>query len=160
MLVQNFHIEAIEKLLASITLTMGEDGFKHSFLYKRPDSILGQRFYTELFYHPVELGLVALHVRSVGPSYLRALPLDEIRSELMNFISEKYWRIGNITFSSGKDERPLNQWIPDYVKLILAEALATSTIFVPITKITVFPLVPVVVEKNFTSDKFFFFITS
>jgi len=150
------HIEAIEMLLASITLTMGEDGARASFLFGPPGARHWEkRIEIDIYYHFVDLNLAALHVRSVGPRFLKALSLDEIRSKLQNFMSENFGYIGNLAFGS-RDERPLNLWIPEKERLELASALASCALFQPTNELTVFPLVPVVVKTNFRSDQFFF----
>lgn len=150
------HIEAIEMLLASITLTMGDDGAPASFLYGPPGaSHWEKRSEADIYYHFVNLNLAALHVRSVGPSYLKALPLNEVCSKLQSFMSENFGYIGNLTFGS-RDERPLNFWIPEKEKAELAGALASCALFQPAEELTVFPLVPVVVNTSFRSDQFFF----
>lgn len=152
----NIHIEAIEMLLASITLTMGDDGARASFLYGPPGARHWEKSIgTDIYYHFVDLNLAALHVRSVGPSYLKALPLTEVCSKLQNFMSENFGYISEFTFGS-RDERPLNLWIPEKEKSELAGALATCALFQPAEELTVFPLVPVVVNRNFRSDQFFF----
>ncbi|MCL6286218.1 hypothetical protein M3P21_22255, partial [Ruegeria sp. 2012CJ41-6] len=150
------HIEAIELLLASITLTMGEDGARASFLFGPPGARHWEkRIGIEIYYHFVDLNLAALHVRSVGPSYLKALPLTEICSRLGSFMSENFGYIGNLTFGS-RDERPLNLWIPEKEKFELARALASCALFQPAEELTVFPLIPVVVNTSFRTDQFFF----
>lgn len=148
--------EAIEKLLASITLTIGDDGLRYSFTYSSPNGCPGTRFAETIFCHPVERDMAALHVRQVGPAYLRSLPLDTICSKLWGFMKENYWLIANTTFLQRNNDKPLNSWIPEKEKSELAEALAKSSIFNPVNELTVFPLVPVVVENNFKSDLFFF----
>ncbi len=150
------HIEAIDKLLASITLTMGEDGARASFLFGAPGAQhWDKRIGIDIYYHFVELNLAALHVRSAGPTYLKALPLTEISSKLQDFMSENFGYIGNMAFGS-RDERPLNLWIPTKEKTELARALASSALFQPEEELTLFPLVPVDVRTSFKSDQFFF----
>jgi hypothetical protein len=156
MLPNSIHIDAIELLLASITLTMGDDGARASFLYGPPGARdWEKRIGTDIYYHLVDLELAALHVRSVGHRYLKALPLTEVCSKLQNFMSENFGYIGNFTFLS-QDERPLNVWIPAKEKHQLARALASCALFQPEEELTVFPLVPVIVNKSFKSDQFFF----
>jgi len=99
MAVARVHSETIEMLLASVTLTMGDDGLRHAFFYGRPRAAhWNRRMGVEIFYHFVDLNLTALHVRSNGPQYLRALPLDDIRSKLQNFLAENFGYIGNSVF--------------------------------------------------------------
>lgn len=149
------HLKAIEMLLASVTLTMGDDGASHSFLFGRPGSPHWERRSgVEIFYHFVELDLAALHVRSKGPRYLRALSLDDIRSKLTRFLSENFGLIGDTVFLS-RETRPLNLWIPDQEKLALAEALSDSTIFCPENGLTIFPLATVRVRYSLSTDQFF-----
>lgn len=156
MLPNKTHIEAIEMLLASITLTMGENGARASFLFGPPGARHWEkRMAIDLYYHFVDLNLAALHVRSTGPYFLKALPLNEICSKLQNFMSENFGCIGNLAFGS-RDERPLNLWIPEREKIELAKALASCALFWPTNDLTVFPLVPVAVKTNFRSDQFFF----
>ena len=152
----NTHIESIEKLLASITLEMGSDGFKSSFLFGPPGAQPGEKLIgVEVYYHFLDLNLAALYVRSVGPRYLKALSLDEICSRLQYFISDNFGYIGHLTFGP-KDERPLNLWVPDKEKRDLANALAASAIFRPTMELTVFPLDTVVVERKPKFEQFFF----
>lgn len=156
MTIKKIHIATIEKLLGSITLTMGEDGLSASFFFGRPGARHWEkRLGIEIFYHFPGLDLTALYVRSVGPRYLKALPLEEIRSKLQDFMRENFWYVAGHALGS-IDERPFNLWIPEKAKLDLAEALASSYIFNPTNELTVFPLVPVAVERSFASEQFFF----
>lgn len=152
----SIHSEAIEMLLASITLTMGDDGARSSFMCSPPGARpWDQRFGIDIYYHFVELDLAALYVRNSGPLFLKALPLSEITSKLQTFIIENFWYVRNsVLFCNEK--RPLNLWIPENEKRELANALASSSLFSPKQELTIFPLVPVIVKTNFKSDQFFF----
>ncbi|NKX43557.1 hypothetical protein [Roseicyclus persicicus] len=150
------HKEIVENLLSSITLSMGGDGAEHSFLFGPPGARLWERrLGVTIYYHSVELNLTALQVRSVGANYLRALPLDEICSNLKHFISENFDYIGDVVFGN-RDQRPFNEWIPEANKAALAAALAACHLFKPRSELTVFPLVPVSVGSSFVSDQYFF----
>jgi len=156
MLPAKVHVEAIDLLLASITLTMGKEGSRASFFFgPQGSSIWERQIGIDIYYHFVRLDLAALHVRGNGPSYLKALPLIEIRSKLQTFIREHFSCIGDLVVGA-TEERPLNDWIPEKEKRRLALKLATSSLFMPTNDLSVFPLVPVLVRKSFKSDQFFF----
>lgn len=156
MKLQRIYIDTIEMLLNSVTLEMGEDGAEHSFLFGRPGSPHWEhRLGATIYYHPVEINLTALHVRSSGPRYLRALPLGDICAKLKTFLSENFWHIGNAIFGC-RDSRPLSVLVPEEHKLALATALSTSSIFEPEYELTLFPLVPVRVDQPIATDAFFF----
>lgn len=156
MTVSKVHIKAIEMLLASVTLTMGDYGARHSFFFGPPGSAHWERrMGIEISYNFVDLNLAALYVRSQGPQYLRALPLDDIRSKLTNFLSENFGYIGDSVFLL-RDERPLNVWISAEDKAALAQALSESPIFHPTNELTLFPLVTVRVRQTTSTNAFFF----
>lgn len=155
LLAQNrIHTETIELLLSAITMTMGDDGARHSFLYGKPGARHWEkRIGTEIFYHFVDLKLAALFVRNTGPLYLKALPISDITSKLQNFISENFWFLANETFTVRRDE-PLNQWISNGTKAALAGALSNDPLFAPKNALNLFPLVPIAVKEEFRSDRF------
>ena len=109
----------------------------------------------KVYFHSLELDLAALHVRRVGPQYLRAFPLEEIRSRLRDFFTDNFDHISRVAFIS-TDVRPLSAIVTQREKNELAGALAASRIFNPKDELTVFPLVPVIVKDRFSSDQFFF----
>lgn len=155
MMAKKSHRECIELLLASITLTVGDDGLRHSFLFGEPGAREHEkRQGITIYHHPVEMTLAALHLRSVGPSYLKALPLDELSSKLSNFLSDNFGIIGDTVFFN-HDERPFSAWISEEEKYALASALAQSELFLANPQLNLFPLVPIKVTEPIILKSFF-----
>lgn len=149
----NIQKEAIKLLLASMYQPEGR-GRTQAFMYGPIGANQWEKsFGTDLYYDESLLVKAVLHVRRVGPAYLRKMPIELIRSMLMNFISDNFWYLADESFEtfSGSYAENTTKRTSDS----LAEALATSEIFQPKNHLTVFPLVPVEVANNFDSDIFF-----
>ena len=92
--------------------------------------------------------------RDHGPPYLQALSIEEIREILGDFLIDYFHYVSRETsfqrFTESNAER-----ISESTKEALARSLAASLIFSPINELSLFPLVTVEVERNFTSGSFF-----
>lgn len=99
--------------------------------------------------------LAALAMRQEGPPYLRKLPIDEIRSMIISFVTEHYAILAPEVFFSRFDG-PYSTVISDGTKSKLANALERSRIWRPTTFVTLYPLVPLRVVDSFDSSTFFF----
>lgn len=149
------HFEAVEKILTAITLDMGDDGLRASFIFTRPGQhpFLGGAG-VEIYYHDREFIRAVLFVRKHGPLYLRYLPIDEIWRMLQEFVNENFWMLaGEVLFRKSTGNFAEN--VSVQTKRDLAEALLTSPVFSPPRELTLFPLVAVNVTANFDSPNFF-----
>ncbi|TXR50449.1 hypothetical protein [Phyllobacterium endophyticum] len=152
---QPVHYETVERLLDAITLTIGEDGMMSSFFFGKPGSrIHDRRMGTEIYYHQREMTLAVLYVRKHGPLYLRYLPIRKIWNMLQDFISENYWYLADECFGP-RFKGTLAKNVSHATKERLSDAIATDSIFVPVTELSLFPLVSVKVTASFDSDAFF-----
>ena len=148
------HRDAIQLLLRSMYKPQGT-GQTQSFL----SGPVGAKHWEKnlivrISYEESLLVKAILHVRREGPSYIRKIPISEIRSMLMNFVSEYYcYFADDLYFQDFKDSYAENT--SKSTEIMLAEALATSEIFHPQNELTLFPLIPVQVKDDFDSDTFF-----
>lgn len=151
------HDQTIELVLASIHNQVGDDGMMHAFMFHKPGRPkwgLGDAG-TEIFFSLKGITLAALYVRRHGPNYLRALSISDIRRLLTDFIHDHFWWIAEETFGHFFTECYAAK-VSVGTKAKLAQALATSPIFVPANELSLFPLVPVQVDACFSSPQFFF----
>lgn len=95
-----------------------------------------------------------MFVRSHGPTYIRSLSVDDIISRLRDFLEEHFSYIARETFF---DHSPGSyaERISNQTKTSLAHELARSNIFVPTDTLTVFPMVTISIEHNYTSRHYF-----
>jgi hypothetical protein len=149
-------VETIELLLASMRNEVGDDGLRHAFFFGKPGAPHWNRgMGVEIFYSESGLTLAALHLRRLGPPYLRSVPVGTVRSLLTNFVQENYWPIGEDTFLARHGSEPFSTLVSQKTKTALADALRASQIFQPQQHPFLFPLVPINVDANFTSPVFF-----
>ncbi|MBX3429962.1 MAG: hypothetical protein KF779_10300 [Hyphomonadaceae bacterium] len=151
------HTHTIELLLKSISTAVGDDGLRHDFFFFQPGTPkigLGHAG-VEIFHSKKRLTLAALYVRRHGPAYLRAMAISDINRLLTSFVSDNYWYIAEDTFGNGS-AASFETLVSTGTKAKLATLLETSSIFVPTNELLLFPLVPVVVEADFSSPAFFF----
>lgn len=149
----NIQKEAVKLLLAAMYQPEGR-GRTQAFMYGPIGANDWEKsFGTELYYDESLLVKAVLHVRRVGPAYLRKMPFESIRSMLMNFVSDNFWYLADESFETFSGSYAENTTGQSHDSL--AEALAASEVFQPRNRLTVFPLVPVEVADNFDSDIFF-----
>lgn len=133
---------------------VGEDGSEHAFMFQRPGQF-SANLGTRLFYGNRAMIKTALFAREHGAPYLRALSVSNIRSLLTDFVVENYYLLASETLFQRFEESYAERVTPE-TKQKLALALAASPIFSPSTDCTLFPLLPVRVDSDFSSPAFFF----
>lgn len=149
------HLQAIELLLSAMYRTRGDDGLENRFLVGSPGTPLWQkRISTFVFFRRRLLVRAALYVRKSGPLHLRSTAMNDIQSQLRDFAIANYGLFATDTFLRQFDES-YNERIGHDVKAQLADLLAASELFSPKSFLTLYPLVPVVVESDFRSPQFF-----
>ena len=128
---------------------------RHAFLFGPPGMPFAL-FYTgtEVFYSDVELARAALVLRERGALYLRSLPIGELEDELTGFLAKAYWAVAPHVRGHVLDGSYATR-IPRAVRDELAKLLASSQLFSPTEFVTVYPLVPIVVNSKFESPPFF-----
>lgn len=133
---------------------VGEDGSEHAFLFQRPGQF-SANLGTRLFYGDRAMIRTALFAREHGAPYLKALSVGTIRSLLTDFVVENYYLLASETLFQRFEESYAQRVSPE-TKQKLAIALAASPIFSPSTDSTLFPLLTVRVDSDFSSPAFFF----
>jgi hypothetical protein len=147
--------QAAQLLLLSIYKTRGEDGLICKFLFGPPGApSWNQRLGTEIFFRRQPLVRAALFVRQSGPVYLKSMSVADIQSLLRSFVTANYGYLADETFLQRFDVS-FNEHLSDKTKATFANALASSDIFNPSEELTLYPLVPVRIEDDFSSPPFF-----
>jgi hypothetical protein len=148
--------EAIERLLRSTSMKDGGNGLSCSFFFGRVGSrMFERRMGTEIFFDPNGLTEATLFVRQHGPAHLRQMEVRAIQSLLQQFIMEHFWPIGeHVMFKERKGT--LADAVPWPVQNELAGYLVASPIFTPEAGLTLYPLVPIVVQEDFNGRAFSF----
>jgi hypothetical protein len=128
---------------------------RHAFLFGPPGmpSALFKKG-AEVFYSNAGLAKAALLLREGGARYLRSLPIGEIEGELTGFVAKAYWALAPHVWGQVFDGSYATR-IPSAVRDELAKLLASSQLFSPKEFVTVYPLVPIVVDSRFDSPPFF-----
>lgn len=148
--------QAIEYLLRSISMKDGGSGLSCRFLFGHIGaSLFERRLGTEIFFDPKGLTDATLFVRQHGPAHLRQMEVRVLQSLLQNFITDHFWPIGERVMFQDV-EGNLADVISWQVKNVLAGHLVTSPIFTPETGLTLYPLVPVIVQEDFDGQAFSF----
>jgi hypothetical protein len=146
---------AVEFLLAAVHTHVGEDGMRNAFLFGKPGAPPWQRnMGVEIFVSLKHSIIAALFVREHGAPYLRALSISDICGLLTNFLTENYYEVANETFFQRFPES-FGERVSGATKDKLAASLAVSPLFKPEVYPTLFPLVAVHVEADFSSPPFF-----
>ncbi|MDE5453258.1 hypothetical protein GWE18_10330 [Bradyrhizobium sp. CSA112] len=148
--------EAIERLLRSISMKDSGGGLSSSFFFGHIGArLFERRMGTEIFYDSKALTEATLFVRQHGPAHLRQMDVRAIQSLLQNFVIDHFWPIGEqVMFNDVQGD--LADAVSWRVKNVLAGHLAASSIFTPETGLTLYPLVPVVVQEDFDGAVFSF----
>lgn len=149
--------EAVRLLLASASkqVTLGKLGTHSKFMFGPPHvPTWMHNMGAEVYFNSAGLLEATLHLRHSGPSFLLALPITEVENRLTSFLMESYWLISPYVFGTHSAE-PFIALIPPPAVEQMAVQLQTSRLFAPQAFVTVFPLVPVLVEAPFVSDSFF-----
>lgn len=151
------HRITIDLLLAAVTDHVGEDGLMHSFLFSRDPHLpsWNSSRYVTIFFSHRSMVKAALFVQSRGPVYIRSLSIDDIMRMLQGFLKKHFTLVARETLFNGL---PGNyaEIVSDTTKALLALALENSEIFSPVNALTLFPLVTINVEQDFTSTHYFF----
>lgn len=152
----SIHRTTVELTLAAITNHAGEDGMMHSFLFSSVPNAAAWRSNrsAEIFFSQRSMVKAALFVQTHGPTYLRSIAIDEIQKLLQDFIKANFSYIAAETLFHRFQDNYADK-VSDATKMILANALIESSIFSPINTLTVFPLVTVRVEQDFSSQHYF-----
>lgn len=144
---------SIELLLASIYWKA--NGHISRFYYGPPDSPSWRyNSIVDIQYDRQKLLDAALYVRKSAPSHMRGLPIGEIESRLVDFVSDHYWYLSQEIFLT-RFECSFGEYVSARPKAALIAALAGSKIFNPEELITVYPLLPVRVDVDFDGGAFF-----
>jgi hypothetical protein len=152
---KSFYAETIELVLQSMHQTRGEDGLETKFLFGDPGApAWNRRISGNLFFRRRELIRAALYVRKHGPAYLKAMSIESIRGLLTNFIIENYGYLASETMFQSF-ECSYAEYVSARVKASVVEQFAASSIFTGQDILTVYPLVPIIVEVDFDSEPFF-----
>lgn len=145
---------AVELLLRAI-YWKASDGLLHSFMYGRP----GDRFRqysmgVEIHYTRKGLMDAALYIRENAPKHIKTLPMAEIESRLMKFVSDYFWWIGEEVFGATFD-CSFGEFVSPQVKFRLALAMGASELFTAREYLILYPIVTLRVEADFDSRPFF-----
>lgn len=149
------HQTTVALILSAVHKDAGEDGMRSSFLFgTEPNAPHWARHGVEIFFSLKGMTEAALFVRRHGPPYLQALSIRDIRHRLQKFLMDNFHDVGRETlfqrFTESYAER-----VSEPTKEALAQLLAASSIFSPTEELSLFPLVPLMVEESFTSPSFF-----
>ena len=82
------------------------------------------------------------------------LSVEDICGMLREFLIENFQDVGRETYCEHFTESYARR-VSEPTKEVLAQSLAASSIFSPANELSLFPLVPLTVEENFTSPSFF-----
>jgi hypothetical protein len=146
---------AVDLVLQSMYRTRGEDGLETSFLFGQPGApAWNRRIGTNLFFRRRELIRAALYVRKHGPAYLKAMSIEDVRNLLTDFVIDNYGSLASETLFH-KFECSYAEYVSARVKASIVEQFAVSSIFKTQDAVTLYPLVPIVVEADFDSEPFF-----
>ena len=107
-----------------------------------------------VFHTRIGLLEAALHLRRVGPNYLRSLSMHELQSKLADFLTEHYFLIADEVWLR-RDNLSYLEILSTNAKSALARSLVQSEVFRPVNQTALFPLVPIRVASEFNSDPFF-----
>lgn len=150
---QRVHVEALELILASVSPT--GDRLLSSFLYGKPGAPhWNRRFGAEIFVRPKDYFRALLFIRQNGAAYLRTVSISELWSMVADFLTENFWYIQNSMFAQ-QEHRSYLERVSEENKVVLALALARSTMFQPESELSLYPLLPIRVKANFETNNFF-----
>jgi hypothetical protein len=152
---QDVYQHAVELLLLSTYSTRGEDGLETKFLVGPPGApSRAKRISTNIFFRRRKLIRAALYVRESGPVYLRAMSINDICHLLTRVVIDNYEHLASETLFK-KIDCSYAEHLSATTKAKLAIILSTSDIFSPTNALTLYPLVPVIIEDDFDSSSFF-----
>jgi hypothetical protein len=148
-------LRAVEMVLSSIYRDRGDDGLEDKFVFGQPGTpAWTHRIAVDIFFRQRALTRASLYVRERGPAHLRFMSVRDISTILRKFITENYGCIFNDVrfeaFDCSYAER-----VSPRTKETLAQLLGSSRIFNPANELTLYPLVPIKIEKEFDSEPFF-----
>ena len=150
------HRTTVDLILSAVHKEAGEDGMSSSFFFGTEPNAphWARRSGATIFFSLKGMTEAALFVRRHGPSYLQALSIEDIRNMLQKFLTDNFHNVGGETFHQRFTESYAER-VSEPTKEALAQLLAASSIFSPPEELSLFPLVPFVVEESFTSRPFF-----
>ena len=128
----------------------------HSFMFSTEPGapIWKKRHGTTIYFSQKGIADAALFVREHGPSYLQEMSIEDISSILEDFLKDHFNDLAREAFIQDFTDS-YAEHVSESTKAALAQALSTSQIFSPTDKLSLFPLVPVIIKENFTSGPFF-----
>lgn len=148
-------VAAVELMLAA-TFSTEQDGWSsHFFVGSRSNAPFWARGAMAFMSH-TRIGLLeaALHIRRIGPNYLRSLSIAALQAKLVDFLVANY----SVMANEARLRRPglaYSEILSVDTKDSLAAALVASPIFMPVNDTALFPLVPVIVDHDFIAETFF-----
>ena len=151
---KNVHRITVDFLLASMSQAVGDDGMQHQFPVDPRRQIGG--IYVSVFFSHRGVVTAALFARQHGAPYLRALSVTKVIELLTDFVKENYRAIANDTTVFARFDGPFSDHVTEETKEQLAAAIARSPVFKPKILTTLFPLVTVRVEDDYSCPAFFF----
>ncbi len=144
---------ATEFLLAAAFTHVGDDGASHSFMFSRPGSQFSS-IGTQVFFSDRAMIKAALFVRGHGAPHLQAFSVEDVQRSLSDAFIENYHLLsGETLFQRFRESYAL--FVSENTKRAFADALALSPLFAPESEPTVFPLVAVQVNSDFSCRQFF-----
>ncbi len=148
-------VAAVELMLAA-TFSTEQDGWSSHFFVGSPSSAPISSRGAMAFISHTRIGLLtaALHIRRIGPNYLRSLSIAALQAKLVDFLVANYSLMAD-EVRLRRDGLAYSEFLSEDTKNLLAAALVVSPIFNPINDTTLFPLIPVVVDHDFIADPFF-----
>jgi hypothetical protein len=126
---------------------------EHSFPVDRTRLVGG--IYVTIYFSLKHIIAAASFVRTHGASYLRALSISDVIELLTDFVKDNYQPVAGETLFKRLDG-PFADHLSENAKEQLAAAIGASPLFQPENVTTLFPLVTVKVETDFSSPPFFF----
>ena len=129
-------------------------GFKTSFIFeKQNQSVPRSKQIITLYFDLYRLGYAAYQTRAIGPPYLKFLSVSEITEILRAFVVSNF-EILEEDFRQRSTENSIEKIVSNITKIKLAISLKNSNILTPVNRFIAFPLVPVFVRDDYTSDAF------
>jgi hypothetical protein len=113
-----------------------------------------KRLGASIHYDEKQLLKTVLHVRREGPIYLRKTPPDQIRSMLLEFVSDHYTYLADDAFFHQFSTSYFEQ-VSEHARAKFTGALAQSRIFLPKDILALFPIDIIRVQDSFDSQNFF-----
>lgn len=145
----------VTRLLLEATYSIPKDGGSVQFLFGKPGAPASERrMGAEIFFSRGKMIEAALALRDIGPSNLKTTSIPELWAALDRFLTENFWLVcqnnWGRTFDCSFAERVSFEQLTS-----LAYALSVSDVLAPKRFCSLFPLVPIGVDVDFSSEAFF-----